>query len=207
MKKLFHLVAVTLVLVNPQLASASTDQIERLSVYEVNSFFKDMEKSLNSSDTHIGAFFLDRNVLETATFDENIQSRWLAPAYHDVWYGQSSYTAYARYPSIVSPYVRNVSVQSLSKHEKIGNFETLKRLIPGLQQTYTVTGVFMPAEATTAQVDLDLKAYGLQYVTYRPDLTDHVLLGQSACQAHLAKQNGVVLLTHMTCNTVSHLPL
>lgn len=207
MKKLLQFSAIALVLLNPQIASASAEHKERLSVYEVNAFFTDMEKSLNSPDTHVGAFFLERKILETATFDENIQNRWAMPSYQDVWYGQAYYPAYHRYPYIAAPYVQDVSVQSLKKQEKIGNFETLKRMIPGLQQTYAVTGVFMPAEATTAVINLDLKSYGLQYVGYAPDLTGQALLAHSTCQAHLAKYHGDVQLTHMTCNTVSHLPL
>ncbi|NCC21152.1 MAG: hypothetical protein EOM26_01670 [Alphaproteobacteria bacterium] len=203
MKALLGLLAAVCVLAVPPAQAAE----ERISVHDIHTFVTEANSALNNPNPMVGRTFLLRNVAENAIFENNIETQAPGhPAFRDVWYRNTYYPYYYRYPYAHYPYYSTTSFEQLGKLDQIGLFENKKRLIVGYQQEYVVTGIKMRPDASMAVVDVDLKEYSTRYAPYSPYLTSGVLHGNSKCKMYLSKYNGRLFLARMDCNTVTAMP-
>lgn len=206
MKKLLAIAAVATAILPLSTAQAS----ERISVHEINKFVAKFDAAINSPDILVGRSFLNLNLKESASLENSVQFPW-HPGY-GAGYGRvalddnRAYADYYRYPYAYPPHYRPSSLQVEGKTGIISNFQSKKQIIPGFKQQTTVTSTTMPADATSAIVDVDLKEFGLRYAGYHPGLTNHVLNTDSKCKMFLDKNSGDIRLKRMVCNSISYLP-
>lgn len=183
---------------------------DRLSVYEINQFVTSLTNAVNNPDASVGRAFLMRNVDINANIHHTVNSTWADSRYlhHQAWYGDHRY-GYYRYPYATSRYYAPTSYRKSGKMDMIRDFEVKKTRIPRYHQAMTILGTRMPADASSALIDVNLKEFGLSYAlapygTYYGQKLQH---SNASCQLSLRKVEGDVRITKMNCNTALHAPI
>lgn len=191
----------------------------RLSMNDVSMFIDKMEVALNDSDPTVGRLFLERNLVTNATYHNNVNGTWLGG--HQAWLANNGYYGspyYYRYPYAQNWQHRQASYHSDTKSGLINEFLHKKRAIPNYQKQISILGTKMPADATSAVVDVRMKEFGLAY-TGAPYGYDYYRYGyypygpvgaqgvnfehsDARCYIHLRKNSGDVQMTLLNCNTL-----
>lgn len=184
----------------------SAQASERLSLYEVNSFVTKMTNAVNSPDPRVVRGFLNRSIASNATYSNTLNQTWVT-GYHQAWSGYNV-SPYYRYPHGYTAYLKPTSYSAVGKAGLIGQIEHKKMMIPRYHQTMSVLNSRMPANASSAIVEVNLREFGLSYAAapngvYHGQKVEHT---NARCQLHLGKKDGQVMLTKMECNTLSTLP-
>lgn len=188
--------------------SNSVQAAERLSMYDINNFLEKMASAVNNPDTHVGRAFLARSIDSNAKSYNTIRRTWADPRFvHPAWYGNHVSPHY-RYPYGYDAYFQPTSVQSIGKTEMIAQFESKKNMIPRYQQSFELLSTRMPADASSATLDIKIKEYGLNYALgpYGAQYGQQLQHSAADCQMQLAKKYREVRLTALTCRTNLHAP-
>lgn len=192
--------------------STTADANERLSMYDVNSFINQMTNAVNNPNPDVGRTFLSNKVVSSATFSNTLNRPYAAYAdgryAHPAWYGHHT-SSYYRYPYAWNGYATVASREAVGKGGLIKQFENKKTLIPRYHQSASVLATRMPADATSAVVDVQIREFGLSYALapYGAQYGQKIEHSAANCRMHLKKESGDVLLTSMTCNTATYMPI
>lgn len=190
-------------------ATNSAQAGERLSMYEVNSFVTKMTNAVNSPDPRVVRSFLHRNIASSATYSNTMNTAWVDGRYvHPAWSGYNV-SSYYRYPHGYNTYYKPTSYNAVGKAGLISQIEHKKTMIPRYHQTMSILSTRMPADASSAIVDVDMREFGLNYAiapygVYHGQKVQHA---SARCQLHLGKKDGQVMLKKLDCNTTSAMPV
>lgn len=190
-------------------ATNSAQASERLSVSEVNTFVTKLTNAVNSPDPTVARSFLNRTVASNATYSNTMNATWVDGRYvHPAWSGYNI-SPYYRYPHGYTTYLKPTSYSAVGKAGLIGQIEHKKALVPRYHQTMGILSTRMPADASSAIVDVNLREFGLSYSlspygVYHGQKLEHA---NARCQLHLGKKDGQVMLKKMDCNTLSARPV
>lgn len=181
---------------------------ERMSVSEVHGFIAGLNSAMNDVNLVNTRNKLDRMISSNASFENNVNSRFLP---HHTWVNNAHYYnnfAY-RYPYAYHPHLAKTGFQALGKWDKISLVETKKSTIPGYKAQFELSSLTMSPMADTAVVDVDLKEFSLSYASgLAPYYYTHSNLnGHSKCKMYISKNNRRVALDRLYCNTNTNLPL
>ena len=179
---------------------------ERLQVHDVHNFVSKLNGAVNDVNTVRGRNTLENMISNQAVFEDNVNSynynynHWVNNAYYHPYYNY-------RYPYYQG--YNNVGYRSLNKWEQISKLEMKKRSVPGYKGLFQASNMTISPTADSAVVDISFKEQSLTYAPgYAPHYYHYSSLNTNAsCKMHLAKQNNVVFLTRMYCNTNTNLPL
>ncbi|MFK7840230.1 MAG: hypothetical protein AB8B83_07855 [Bdellovibrionales bacterium] len=182
---------------------------ERISLSEVNNFVSKLTNAVNSPDPGVVRSFLNRNVSSSGTYSNTLNASWIDGRYGYRVYNGYAVSPYYRYPYAYNTYLKPTSYNAVGKAGLISQIEHKKTMVPRYHQTMDIIGTRMPADATSALVDVDLREFGLSYAMspYGVHHGAKIQHANSRCQLNLAKSNGQVMLKSMSCNTVSVAPV
>lgn len=181
---------------------------ERLSLHEVNNFVARMTNAVNSPDSGVTASFLERNVASSATFSDTTNATWVDGRYVYAWSGYNV-SPYYRYPYGYTTYMNPTSYNAVGKSGMINKVLHKKNMVPRYHTSMSILSTRMPADASSAVIDVNLREFGLNYAIapyglYHGQKLEHA---NARCTLHLSKSNGSILLNKMDCNTVTAAPL
>jgi len=188
-------------------AGVAHAKTERLTVYEVNTFMTKFTNAMNNPDPRTGQSFLNRSLDKDASFYNKVVHGYDNWRYHQpVWdnqYGSSWY----RYPYANNRYHNVIGHKTLDKDAIVADFLTKKNVIPRYTLETATTGIRMPAEATSAIVDVNFKEFGLHYSwgpygRYDSRYQNRIKHSEADCKLHLEKERGLINVTYMNCDTV-----
>lgn len=199
--------------------SAAEARSDRLTVYEIHQFVTNLTNAVNNPNPDVTRTFLKRNVDRNASFNNTINNGWAAaygPDYIDAnWAGYYGYSYY-RYPFGYNAYVHPTSFSAMDKTDLIESVDSKKGTIPRYHQSVNILGTRMPADASSAVLDVELREFGLGYGygygysygyhPYNVNYAGKFEHATSRCKMNLKKTRGHISLTGMTCNTVMQRP-
>ena len=183
---------------------------DRLSILEINTFVANLTNAVNNPDPQIGRTFLQRNVHAGASFHSTLNSAWADARYYarPVWGDYHYMSPYYRYPYAQGMYVHPTSYAMESKTDMINQLEHKKMLIPNYHQSMDIVSTKMPADGSSATLDVRLKEFGMSYLMgpYGPEYGQQVEHADSRCTLQLTKEYKSVQITDMRCNTMLRMP-
>ena len=190
-------------------ATQPAQAAEKLSLKEVNTFVTKLTNAVNSPDPMVARSFLHRHVSGGATYSNTLSAEVVDPryAYHvNTPYGLSPYY---RYPYMVNTMLKPTSYNAVGKAGLINQIEHKKAMIPKYHQTMDVLGTRMPADASSALVDVNLREFGLSYALspYGVQHGHKIQHANARCQLNIGKHSGQMVLKSMSCNTVMTAPV
>ncbi len=105
--------------------------------------------------------------------------------------------------------MKPTSYNAVGKNGLINQIEHKKSMVPRYHQTMSILSTSMPYDSATAVIDVNLREFGLAYRTapygvYHANKVEH---SNARCQLKLAKEDNMIKLKRMTCNTVMNSPL
>lgn len=187
---------------NPAAAS------DRLSMNDVYKFVGNLTAAINNPNASVGRDFLHSKVATNASYHNTLNTHWADGrwAYHvnNGYYG----SPYYRYPYSYGYNLQPTSQTSADKSGLIRDFDRKKMAVPGFNQTVDIMSTKMPADASSAVLDIRLKEYGVGYVLapYGQRYDQKVEISDARCYVHLKKRSNDVKMTHMNCNTIMRQP-
>ncbi|NCT41353.1 MAG: hypothetical protein GW778_06815 [Alphaproteobacteria bacterium] len=185
-------------------ATHSAQAAERLSLSEVNNFVAKLTNAVNSPDPNVARSFLHRTVSASATYSNTLNTPSMDPRYAYQVNNGYGLSPYYRYPYAYNTYLKPTSYSAVGKAGLINQIDHKKAMIPHYHQTMDILGTRMPADASSALVDVSMREFGLSYAMapYGVQHGQKVQHTNARCQLNVGKQDGQVMLKGMSCNTV-----
>lgn len=187
----------------------SAQASDRLSMNDVYKFVGNLTSAVNHADASVGRDFLLSNVAGNASYQATLNTQWVDGRWaHHVNNGLYG-SPYYRYPYSYGYNLLPTSQTSSNKSGLIRDFDHKKMSVPGFSQHVDILSTKMPADASSAVLDVRLKEYGVgyAYAPYGYHYNQKIEVSDSRCYIHLKKRSGDVKMTHMNCNTIMRQPI